>query len=288
MRQKASSSRASWLPTAPVSWRTRAAESSSAAPSRRGRSRTPSRCAPLNSAARGYADAVAVRLRETLAADFVGLYLHGSAALGDYDPARSDIDLLAVCAAPLTAPVRDEIAAQLGRAALPCPAQAGLEFSLITRAAALDPSAAPPYELHGWDAQGRLRAGGDAGDPDLPRHFALVRACGVVVTGPPAADVFRAIGRTELRRLAADELAWAAAHASLSTQVLTACRVWCLAEEGRFRSKRDAAEWAIAHGGPEQLIAQVLADHIAARPARPDPAAVAAFTASVLKRAQHK
>jgi hypothetical protein len=32
----------------------------------------------------------------------------------------------------------------------------------------------------------------------------------------------------------------------------------------------------------------VLADHIAARPSRPDPAAVAAFTASVLRRIQHK
>src|SRR6266487_2045672 len=124
----------------------------------------------LHSAASGYVDAVAERLGETLGRDLIGLYLHGSATLGDYDTARSDIDLLAVCAAPLTAAVRDEVAARLGRDALPCPAQAGLEFSLITRAAALDTSAAPTYELHGWDADGRLRPAGDRGDPDLPRH----------------------------------------------------------------------------------------------------------------------
>jgi streptomycin 3"-adenylyltransferase len=288
VRQKASSSRASWLPTAPVSWQRRAAGSSSAAPSRRGRSHTPRRGARLNSAALRYAGAVAERLREALDTDLVGLYLHGSATLGDYDPARSDIDLLAVCAAPLTAPVGADIAARLGREALPCPAQAGLEFSLITRAAALDASPAPAYELHGWDAEGRLRADPGAGDPDLPRHFALVRDTGVAVAGPPPADVFRAVGRAELVTLAASELAWTAAHASPGTQVLTACRAWCLAEEGRFRSKRAAAEWAIAHGAPPMLVTEVLADHIAARPSRPDPAAVAAFTASVLKRIQHK
>ncbi|HEY2790177.1 MAG TPA: aminoglycoside adenylyltransferase domain-containing protein [Gaiellales bacterium] len=225
---------------------------------------------------------------ETLGTDLIGLYLHGSATLGDYDPARSDIDLLAVCEAPLTARVRDEVAARLGRDALPCPARAGLEFSLITRAAALDTSATPPYELHGWDAEGRLRPGGDAGDPDLPRHFALVRDTGLAVAGPPAAEVFRAVGRAELLSLAAAELAWAAANATPSTLVLTACRVWCLAEEGSFRSKRDAGEWAIGHGAPENLITEVLADHVAARTSRPDPAAVAAFTDSVLSSVQHK
>ena len=188
----------------------------------------------------------------------MGLYLHGSATLGDYDPARSDIDLLAVCAAPLTAPLRDAIAARLGRTELPCPARAGLELSLITGAAALDTSAAPAYELHGWDADGRLRPDPGPGDPDLPRHFALVRDTGLGVVGPPAADVFRAVGRAELLTLAAAELAWAATHASPGTQVLTACRAWCLAEEGRFRSKFDAAEWAIAHGAPRSLVADVL------------------------------
>ena len=249
---------------------------------------TPRRGTGLNSAALGYADAVAERLRETLGTDLVGLYLHGSATLGDYDPARSDIDLLAVCEAPLTARVRDDIAARIGREALPCPAQAGLEFSLITRAAALDTSPAPAYELHGWDADGRLHADNGHGDPDLPRHFALVRDTGLAVAGPPAADVFRAVGRAELLALAHAELAWAAANASPGTQVLTACRAWCLAEEGRVRSKRDAAEWAITHSAPRRLVTEVLADHIAARPSRPDRAAVAAFTAAVLKRVPHK
>ena len=67
------------------------------------------------------------------AGDLVGLYLHGSAALGDYHPDRSDVDLLAVCVAPLGDTARDTVAARLAADALPCPAAGGLEFSLITR-----------------------------------------------------------------------------------------------------------------------------------------------------------
>ena len=42
------------------------------------------------------------RVRELLRADFVGMYLYGSLALGDFDPAHSDIDFIVVTEAELT------------------------------------------------------------------------------------------------------------------------------------------------------------------------------------------
>jgi hypothetical protein len=52
--------------------------------------------------------------------------------------------------------------------------------------------------------------------------------------------------------------------------------------DGRICSKRAAAEWAVARGGTPPLVATVLAHHIAATtPAGLDPAAVAAFIATV-------
>jgi Domain of unknown function (DUF4111) len=215
------------------------------------------------------------------------VYLHGSAALGDYHPARSDVDVLAVCATPLAAGARARLGADLGRDALPCPADAGLEFSLVTRAAARDPGPAPPYQLHGWDDRGRVLPGGDRGDPDLPLHFAVVRQAGLTVWGPPPADVVREVPRPEQIRLVGDELDWTVANASPSARVLTACRAWALDADGRFRSKRDAAEWALRRGAPP-VVAEVLADHRKARESAPDPQAVAAFVASVRTRLQHK
>jgi aminoglycoside adenylyltransferase-like protein/nucleotidyltransferase-like protein len=226
-------------------------------------------------------------LRDALGPALVAVYLHGSAALGDYDPNRSDVDILAVCAAPPALGDRERLAARLGGDSLPCPAGSGLEFSLVTQAAAREPARAPAYELHGWDAHGRVDPGDGRGDPDLPLHYAVVRQVGLVVCGPPAADVVREVTREELLGLVADELDWTVANASPSAQVLTACRAWALSVDGRFRSKRDAAEWALEQGAPA-LVADVLADHRAARESRPDADPVAAFVASVRTRLQHK
>jgi hypothetical protein len=236
----------------------------------------------VDEAVGAYAGAVAETLRATLGGDLVGLYLHGSAALGDYHPARSDIDLLAVCASALRDTARDALAARLAADALPCPAGGGLEFSLITRSEATNPAAAPGYELHGWDAQSRLHADPGPGDPDLPLHFAAVRASGVVMLGPAPSDVFREVGRDELLPRLAAELDWADANASPSYRVLTACRALRVLAEGRLCSKREAAEWVLERGDSPPLVAAVLRHHIAATsPAGLEPAAVAAFVATV-------
>jgi Domain of unknown function (DUF4111) len=242
---------------------------------------------PVDPAARGYADALAGELRDALGPALIGVYLHGSAALGDYDAARSDIDILAVCAAPLAAGERARLGAALGREGLACPASAGLEFSLVTQAAARDPARAPSYELHGWDEHGRVRPGGDRGDPDLPLHYAVLRQVGLVVWGPPPSDVLREVPRVELVGVVGDELDWTVANATPSTQVLTACRAWALCADGRFRSKRDAAEWALRQQAPA-VVAEVLADHRRATDSHPDPRAVADFVGSVRTRLRHK
>ena len=226
-------------------------------------------------------------LRDALGPGLVGVYLHGSAALRDYDPARSDIDILAVCAAPLDAGDRARLGARLGRDSLPCPAGSGLEFSLVTQAAARDAVRAPVFELHGWDADGRVYPGDGCGDPDLPLHYAVVRQVGIAVCGRPPAEILREVPHEELLGLVDDELGWTVANASPSTQVLTACRAWALSVDGRFRSKREAAEWSLGRGAPA-LVAEVLADHRAGRESHPQPEAVTAFVASVRTRLQHK
>jgi Domain of unknown function (DUF4111) len=157
----------------------------------------------------------------------------------------------------------------------------------VTQAAALTPARSPTYELHGWDEQGRVRPGDGRGDPDLPLHFAVVRQIGIAVHGPPPAAVVRDVSRNEQIALVHDELEWMVGNASPSTQILTACRCWALVADGRFRSKRAAAEWALRQGAPS-VVADVLADHREARESRPGPEAVAAFVASVRTRLQHK
>jgi hypothetical protein len=221
-------------------------------------------------------------LRARLGRELIGLYLHGSAAFEDYHPDRSDIDLLAVCNTALAAADRPALAASLAAAALPCPAAGGLEFSLITQSAAVAPSTAPGYELHGWDSEGRLRPDDGRGDPDLPLHFAVVRARGVTVVGPPPHDVLREVPRGEILAMLAAQLDWADANASPSYRVLTACRALCFFAEGRICSKREAAEWALERGESAALLTEVMAHHDAATsPIGLDPEIVAAYISTV-------
>src|SRR5262245_41075650 len=93
-----------------------------------------------------YLDRVVATLREHLGSDLLGVYLHGSLAMDAYTPGRSDIDVLAVCAAPLSPERSQSVGAAL--AAIRNPASGGLEVSLITEAAARMASGAPPFEVH--------------------------------------------------------------------------------------------------------------------------------------------
>jgi predicted nucleotidyltransferase len=74
--------------------------------------------------------------------DLVGVYLHGSAAMGAFVPTRSDVDVLVVAQGPLSAPTKAAVADALSESSLPCP-DVGLEMSVVTLESARTPSDAP-------------------------------------------------------------------------------------------------------------------------------------------------
>ena len=108
-----------------------------------------------------YLTVVAAGLVRVLGPALVGLYLHGSAALGGWSAELSDVDLLGVVARPLGRRAKREISARLNHPSLVCPAPAGLELSLVTAAVAADPPRQPPFEdgyflmaVHSLDPEG--------------------------------------------------------------------------------------------------------------------------------------
>jgi streptomycin 3"-adenylyltransferase len=213
----------------------------------------------------------------------VGVYLHGSAALGGWHPDRSDVDVLAVCAAPLAPDELHELAAAVSVRSLPCPVDAGLEFGLVTAESAIAPCAEPRFEL---DLTTSAAAGDTptlghdrAGHADYLMHFAVCRAHGRVLAGPPPADVFGEAPAALLDAAFADELRWGAEHASPAYRVLNACRAWRFASERELVSKVAGGEWALGRGEGDEAIRAALA-HQRGGPARPiDPAVVAGLEA---------
>jgi hypothetical protein len=193
-----------------------------------------------------YPAAVAAGLTGVLGPALIGVYLHGSGALGDWSPERSDVDLLGVVARPLERRAKKVISARVNHPSLACPAPAGLELSLVTAAVAADPPRRPPFELHlstGPSPQTHL-GGPAATDPDLLLHFAVCRRAGVAVAGPDPVGVFAEPPRAWLLERAAAELRWAVRHGTFAYRVLTACRAWRYLEDDVLGSKVDSGRWA--------------------------------------------
>jgi hypothetical protein len=181
-----------------------------------------------------------------------GIVLHGSLALGDYAPGRSDVDLLAVVARPLSdeefACLMDAIAAEA--TAPPAPA----DVRVVTRNVAASPTRAPEMEVAieitpGKDTPFKVERG-HPGERDLVIEFSLCRAIGRSLAGSAPASLIGDVPPAWVVDVGDAQLArWQAIgddprHAQFT--VLTTCRIWRFAEEGRHCSKPSAARWALA------------------------------------------
>lgn len=177
--------------------------------------------------------------------------------MGGFTPGRSDIDILAVCASPLSPNRRGSLGEAL--AAIPRPPSGGdLELSLVTEAAARTPSAARRFEIHvSTHEEPSVVDGADhPGDEDLVIHFAMVRERGHLLVGPEPAELFTAPDRVVLIRAFLSDMAWARENgaagweghylpefASMAYRVLNAARSWRYLETGDLGSKVEGAAW---------------------------------------------
>lgn len=147
----------------------------------------------------------------------VGVYAHGSIALGGWVPGQSDVDLMVVVhQAP---PERLEVFAEEFAEWQGQP----LEVTLIEDSLARNPRAARPEQV-------------------LP--LAVTRACGVVVCGPPVVEQFGDVPRALVRRELVEQLESRLHVGSEHEVVLMACRALAFQEQNRFLSKQDGATWA--------------------------------------------
>jgi predicted nucleotidyltransferase len=181
----------------------------------------------------------------------VGIYIHGSVALGSFDPEHSDVDFLVVTEAELDerdvellAELHGRLGERLDGSYLP--------LGVFRR---FDPERVmhPHIESRG----GRLFVDRHGGETVIYRH--VLRESGVVLRGPPPRELIDSIGAVDLRwgvcdvlenwwrpmlERTSDEL-WEAPYRHYA--VVTMCRVRFTLETGAVVSKPDAAQWALAH-----------------------------------------
>jgi hypothetical protein len=217
------------------------------------------------------AHAVATCAGVCLGPALVGVYVHGSAALGGWLAQVSDLDILVVTDSPVIRGVLVPFGEEISGLARSGPAS-GIELSVIDRDLARDPRAPWDYLLHvavPFDPRSSTRVVFDdgAGDPDLLMHIAVTRAAGVAVRGPAAADVFGDPARHSVLGYLASELEWALGQAPEKYAVLNACRALAYLEDGLVVSKVAGGVWGIARLPQHQsLIARALEEQQRALP----------------------
>ena len=135
--------------------------------------------------------------KEILQNNLVGVYLHGSAVMGCYNPAKSDIDLIIV--------VKDSIDDSVKRAFMDMvvelnskgPAK-GIEMSIVKQSACKPFVYPTPFELHfsvahlDWygknpdDYISKMKGE----DKDLAAHFTIINHRGKCLYGASIKDIF--------------------------------------------------------------------------------------------------
>ncbi len=213
--------------------------------------------APIQAQVERYVADVRVMLGDEL----VGIYLHGSLAMGCFNPAQSDLDLLVVTRAPMSLTTKRDIAGHLLRVSRQ-PAPIEISFLALTM---LTPWRHPlPFDFHYsemWrDACIRDLAGEgwrtwnarDQRDPDLAAHITVVRQRGIALYGLPAADVFPPVPEEDYIAAIIDDVTEALdrIYADPVYAILNACRTLAFLQTRRVLSKDEGGQWALEHLPP--------------------------------------
>jgi predicted nucleotidyltransferase len=190
-----------------------------------------------------------------LAGNLIGVYLHGSLAMGCFNPARSDLDLLVVSHYGMEVETKRDLIEDLLRVSgAPSP----IEISFL-RESDLEPWHHPaPFDLHfseAWreqyvrqlaDGQWRMWNDTRRTDPDLAAHVTVLRRRGITLYGEPIAEVLPCVPAADyISAIWGDFLdARRTATRNPSYLILNACRIHAYLCDGRVFSKDEGGVWA--------------------------------------------
>lgn len=210
--------------------------------------------APLD--VRAQVERLVVLLRAHVGDDLLGIYLHGSLAMGCFNPARGDVDLLVVAERPMPISTKWRVAQVLLRlSGAPSP----IEISFLHRAQ-LNPWTCPtPFDLHYGEPHREqyehdLRSGGWKDwnrqvlrDQDLAGHVKIARCRGVCLWGEPIEDTLPEVPRADYLASVLADLAWARDRAgvTLDYRLLNLARAWGYLETDVVMSKDEGGVWAL-------------------------------------------
>lgn len=197
--------------------------------------------------------------------NLIGIYVHGSIAMGCFNPERSDVDLLVVVKDGIADETKKRMISRLLR--ITQGHQNPLEMSIIREKylkAFIHPT---PFELHFFHPHylidDQFICGGDGFlDPDLAAHIVVTYHRGHTLFGRDVKETFQPINPS----LYVDSIVKDVEDAKTRIKenpvyyVLNLCRVLYYLKEGVVSSKREAGQWRVKSSSSySRLISECLA-----------------------------
>ncbi|HET9999488.1 MAG TPA: aminoglycoside adenylyltransferase domain-containing protein [Ktedonobacteraceae bacterium] len=191
--------------------------------------------------------------QQMLSSNLVGIYLHGSLAIGCFNPQRSDIDLLVVTRNGMAVETkRDVVQYLLANSLSPSP----LEISFLVQKD-IHPFQHPlPYDLHyseSWrERYTRALADGTWNDEkkydnDLSAHLTITHVRGICLDGEPIDKVFPPVPPVHYTASILGDFKDANAQRQQMPVYFTlnSCRVLAYLREGYICSKDEGGAWGL-------------------------------------------
>ena len=211
--------------------------------------------APIPQEVQATLDRIIAAFQSLLGENLVGLYLHGSLAMGCYNPRSSDIDFLAVVQEPLSVKAKRQVIHFL----LGDCRDVRAEMSIVLARDLVNLAYETPFELHYspyWAERLRREMADPAWEPwrdtrrvdtDLPAHVMMTVHRGRCLCGRPIAEVFHSAPREHFVRSLLEDMIWGRERLDeLSVYlVLNLCRFYCYLQTGTVASKTEGAAWAV-------------------------------------------
>lgn len=200
------------------------------------------------------------RLQVYFGKELIGVYLHGSLAMGGFNEISSDIDVLIVTENKLSLENKKDLSQIMLKLSENTPAN-GFELSLVTLEN-LEKFVYPtPYQFHfGKDhlqefKERKADFTDGKTDPDLAAHFVITKKRGVCLFGQPIAEIFPDVPRKYYLDSVIKDVEWSYERISEAEDsgkvdvpiygVLNFCRVIALIKEGLITSKLEGGKWAL-------------------------------------------
>lgn len=192
--------------------------------------------------------------RQILGENLTGIYLHGSLAMGCFNPAKSDLDLLLVVEKSLPEETKIRFMEQVVRLNGSAPAK-GIEMSVVLRKDCKPFVYPTPYDLHfsvahlarfTQDPHGYVERF-QGTDKDLAAHAAIIHRFGIPLFGPPVSHTFGTVSKS----VYADSIWYDVSGAEeeiLENPVymtLNLCRALGYLAEDLVLSKQTGGAWAL-------------------------------------------